>query len=73
MEADAQRAEDTFHSTAKQAAQMANLLGAKNLLLGHFSSRYVVLENMLMEAKIVFDKSELSEEGKTYPIFPAYE
>ena len=71
MEADAQRAEDTFHSTAKQAAQMAHLLGAKNLLLGHFSSRYVVLEDMLMEAKTVFDKSELSEEGKTYPIFPS--
>ncbi len=73
MEADAQRAEDTFHSTAKQAAQIAHLLVAKNLLLGHFSSRYVVLEDMLMEAKTVFDKSELSEEGKTYPIFPAYE
>jgi hypothetical protein len=26
-----------------------------------------------MEAKTVFDKSELSEEGKSYHILPAYE
>jgi ribonuclease Z len=70
MELDAARAEVTFHSTAKQAAQMANLLKAKSLLLGHFSSRYVDLTEMLEEAKTVFVESELSEEGKTYPILP---
>lgn len=70
MEVDAARAEVTFHSTAKQAAQMATLLNAKSLLLGHFSSRYVVLEEMLVEAKTVFPQSELSEEGKTYAILP---
>ena len=73
MEADAIRAVDTFHSTAKQAAEIANLINAKKLLLGHFSSRYVHLEEMLLEAKTVFPNSELSEEGKTYPILPAYE
>lgn len=70
MEVDASRAAVTFHSTAKQAAEMANLLKAKSLLLGHFSSRYVDLEEMLNEAKTVFAESELSEEGKTYAILP---
>lgn len=70
MEADAERAVVTFHSTSKQAAEMANLLKTKSLLLGHFSSRYMELEEMLEEAKTVFAESELSEEGKTYPILP---
>jgi len=70
LESDAARAVLTFHSTAKQAAEIANLLKAKSLLLGHFSSRYVDLEEMLNEAKTVFAESELSEEGKTYAILP---
>ena len=73
MEADAARAADTYHSTAKQAAEIANLIKAKKLLLGHFSSRYVHLEEMLLEAKTVFANSELSEEGKTYAILPTNE
>jgi ribonuclease Z len=70
MESDAARAVSTFHSTAKQAAEIANLIQAKSLLLGHFSSRYVDLEEMLNEAKTVFAHSQLSEEGKTYSILP---
>ncbi|WP_332910923.1 hypothetical protein [Algoriphagus boritolerans] len=70
MESDAERAKVTLHSTAKQAAKMANHLKAKSLLLGHFSSRYVGLDEMLNEAKTVFAESELSEEGKTYSILP---
>lgn len=70
MEADLERAKVTFHSTAKQAAEIAILLNAQQLLLGHFSSRYVDLEEMLGEAKTVFANTELSEEGKTYLILP---
>jgi ribonuclease Z len=73
MEADAVRAADTFHSTARQAAEIALILQAQNLLLGHFSSRYMHLEEMLLEAKTVFPNSQLSEEGKTYPISPTYD
>lgn len=68
METDAQKAEETFHSTAKQAAEIARISGVKTLLLGHFSSRYLDLAEMLAEAKTVFPDSVLSEEGKTYRI-----
>ena len=62
------RARKTFHSTAKQAAEIAKLSGAKNLLLGHFSTRYPNLNEMLAEAKSVFNNSELSIDGKKVTI-----
>ncbi|MDX5337827.1 MAG: ribonuclease Z [Cyclobacteriaceae bacterium] len=73
IEADAFRAKDTFHSTASQAAEIAKLSKAKNLLLGHFSSRYGELDQMLIEAQTVFSNVELSIEGNSYAILPAYE
>ncbi|MAN86618.1 MAG: ribonuclease Z [Algoriphagus sp.] len=68
MESDAARAEKTFHSTAKQAAEIAKAAQVKQLLLGHFSSRYVDLEPMLEEAKTVFENSVLSLEDQTYTL-----
>lgn len=68
MESDSLRASETFHCTAKQAAQIAKLAGAKKLLLGHFSSRYPDLSELLTEAQTIFPNSSLSEEGITYPI-----
>jgi ribonuclease Z len=68
LEADRLRASETFHCTAKQAAQVAQLSGAKKLLLGHFSSRYPDLSELLAEAQTIFPNTNLSEEGITYPI-----
>jgi len=68
MEQDKDRATITFHSTSKQAAEIAKLSRAKMLLLGHFSSRYANLDEMLLEAQSVFPNSILSEEGQSYPI-----
>lgn len=68
MEDNIERAAVTFHSTARQAAEVANVSGVKKLLLGHYSSRYVNLEPLLDEAKSVFSNSVLSEEGQTYAI-----
>lgn len=68
MEQDHERAELTFHSTAKQAAEIAKLCGVKKLLLGHFSSRYAKLDKLKAEAQSEFQATELSEESRTYVI-----
>jgi ribonuclease Z len=73
MEADGLRAAETFHCTANQAGQLAQLAGVKKLLLGHFSSRYPDLSDLLAEAQTVFPNSILSEEGITYPIHSSHD
>jgi ribonuclease Z len=62
------RALARFHSTTEQAAQIALQANAKKLLLGHFSSKYEYLDQFLIEAKEVFDNTELAIEGVTYTI-----
>lgn len=59
-------AEKTLHSTARQAAEMAQLSGASKLLIGHFSSRFKNLDAFKKEAQEVFENTELAIEGKTY-------
>lgn len=73
MEADSPRAAETYHCTANQAGQLAQLAGVKKLLLGHFSSRYPDLSDLLAEAQTVFPNSILSEEGITYPISSSHD
>jgi ribonuclease Z len=58
-----ERAGQTHHSTARQAASIAHAAGAKRLLIGHFSSRYKALEPLLHEAQGVFPTAELATEG----------
>ena len=48
------RAISTFHSTAKQAAELALLAGAKKLVIGHFSTRYKDTSELLQEARDIF-------------------
>ena len=62
------RANETHHTTALQAAQIAKIVGAKKLLIGHFSSRYKALNELLEEAKTVFENTELATEGSTFQI-----
>lgn len=57
------RAEETFHSTARQAAQTALDAGAKRLLIGHFSARYDDEQLLLEEARQVFEATSLAREG----------
>lgn len=61
-------ANERGHSTAKEAAKIAKLSGAKQLMLGHFSNRYKNLNPLLDEAKEVFENSVLAIEGKTVAI-----
>tara|TARA_B100001245_G_C22858757_1_gene412854 strand:- start:159 stop:1076 length:918 start_codon:yes stop_codon:yes gene_type:complete len=63
-----ERAESTYHTTAKQAAQLAKDANVKRLLLGHFSTRYKDLNPLLAEARTIFKESYLAEEGKKFVI-----
>lgn len=62
------RANQTHHTTALQAAEIAQITGAKKLLIGHFSSRYKTLQPLLDEAVSVFEQTQLAIEGVTYNI-----
>jgi ribonuclease Z len=64
----AERAEATYHSTARQAALLAEKASVKKLLIGHFSSRYRDLEPLLREAQSVFPNTELAIEGNNIKI-----
>ena len=66
MKQDEDKAMLRFHSTSEQAAHIALQAKVKRLLIGHFSSRYEDLTDMLREATEVFEKTELALEGVTY-------
>ncbi|RAK62945.1 ribonuclease Z [Hymenobacter edaphi] len=59
------RAQQTGHSTARQAGQLARLAEVKQLLIGHFSSRYRDLQPLLSEARREFEPTQLAVEGLT--------
>jgi ribonuclease Z len=62
------RANETYHSTAIDAATVALKANVKQLLLGHFSSRYKDIEPLLTEARTVFPNTYLATEGETFTI-----
>lgn len=62
------RAALRFHSTTIQAASIAKAAGVEKLLIGHFSSKYEVLDEFLEEAQQVFPNTQLALEGTTYRI-----
>lgn len=68
LEEHAQRAQITFHSTAKEAAHIAKKAQVKKLLLGHFSARYDDLGPFLTEAKMIFKNTVLAEQGKAVQV-----
>jgi ribonuclease Z len=57
-------AKKTKHSTAKQAAQIAKLANVKQLIIGHYSSRYTNIELFKEEAVLIFENVVLAEQGK---------
>lgn len=61
-------AEKYFHSTARQAAQVARDAGVGQLLLGHYSSRYDDEQVLLHEAQEVFPRSVLTDEQNVFDI-----
>ncbi|MDN3644430.1 ribonuclease Z [Lutimonas halocynthiae] len=66
LEEHAELATKTKHSTAAQAATIAEKAHVKKLLLGHYSSRYASLELFEKEAKKIFSEVALCEAGKQF-------
>ncbi|MNU94771.1 Ribonuclease BN [compost metagenome] len=60
------RAKQTFHSTAEQAALIAKQAGVGKLLLGHLSARYDNGLKHQEEASKVFENVRVVEDGETY-------
>ncbi len=53
----------SWHSTAEQAASIAARAHAGRLLIGHFSGRYKNTEQLLAEAKCIFENTDIAEAG----------
>jgi ribonuclease Z len=64
----ADRASETFHSTALQAAQIAHAANVKRLIIGHFSARYNDAQPLLAEAQTIFGNTVEAIEGECYSI-----
>ena len=68
MESDKARAKETFHSTARQAAEIALKAGVKRLVIGHYSARYEDLAALHKEAQEIYPDTILGNEGMVLSI-----
>ena len=57
------QAHKRYHSTARDAATVAQQAGVKRLIIGHFSNRYIDNEPLLLQAQEVFPATTLAHEG----------
>ena len=66
------RAKETGHSTAREAAQVALAAKARRLVLSHVSARYSIsAEELVKEAREVFKETTVAKDGMTIEIpFP---
>jgi ribonuclease Z len=68
MEDEQIRSRQTEHSTARQAGTIASKANVKKLIIGHYSARYMNQNELLNEAKAVFENSVLGEDMTVYEI-----
>lgn len=61
-------ARERGHSSTTDAANVALKAEAKRLLIGHFSSRYKDLQQLLAECREIFPATDIAEEGATFEI-----
>lgn len=66
LESEKALAKKTMHTTAIEAANIANAAHVKQLILGHFSARYKNIEMFKNEALTVFENVDIAEDGKTF-------
>lgn len=68
LESEQLLAERTLHSTAKEAARIALKAKVKQLILGHYSTRYESIALFKEEAETVFPEVLLADDGKTFEL-----
>ncbi len=68
LKADANKAASRFHSTTHDAANIAKLAQVTQLLIGHYSSRYLTTEVFEQEAREIFAPTIATETGAVYTI-----
>ncbi len=61
-ESEKNRASETLHSTATMAGKVAAEAGAGQLIIGHFSARYVDESRLLAEAQSQFERTIVAKE-----------
>jgi len=68
-----ERARQTMHSTAKEAATIASKAQVGKLIIGHYSQRYFDLSPLLDEAQAVFPDTYLAIEGEKFELKREYD
>ena len=68
-----ERANQTFHSTAKDAATIALKSNVGKLIIGHYSQRYYDLNPLLFEARSIFSETYLALEGEKFDVKRKYD
>ena len=66
LESEADKAEKTMHSTAKQAATIAVKANVNQLILGHYSTRYANIDLFKEEAAAIFPNVLLADDGSVF-------
>jgi len=63
------RAKETGHATAREAAQVALAARARRLVLSHVSARYSIsAEELVSEARLVFPETTVAKDGMTIEV-----
>ena len=66
LETELHLAQKTMHSTAQQAAIIAQKAQVKNLILGHYSTRYSSITLFKEQAQTIFPNVLLADDGKEF-------